>query len=151
MQGRSGLTGLRWRIRRGQKFSLVAEEAQVRESILESLRVLCETRLGTMLSCPDYGLPCLAESLVAQESTRLIAEALKRGIERFEPRLRLVRVRPLAPDGVVLRFEVTAQLAAAGRDSKRVSGGRQSSALGERPRVLQFNTHIDADKAIRLF
>lgn len=145
-----GLTGLRERIRTGQKFSPSAEEDQVREAILENLRALCGTRLGTMLSCADFGLPCLVESLVAQESTRLIADALKRSIDQYEPRLRAVRVRALQPEGVILHFEITAQLVATGADGTQKEGTRGRSALGQRPRMLQFSTHIDADKAIRV-
>ena len=65
----------------------------------------------------NYGLPSFAGSMISSIDPLQAAEQLRRAIERFEPRLRSVRVRPTPPvhetqrdTGAVLEFMIEADL-----------------------------------------
>jgi type VI secretion system protein len=87
-------------------------------SILDNLRRVLDTRAGSLVHMPDYGLPDLSG---VYRSLPLGAETLRAAVasamERYEPRLRDVRVIPLESKSYTgrLAFLVTAQLAAGGQ------------------------------------
>lgn len=65
----------------------------------------------------NYGLPSFAGNMIASIDPLQAAEQLRRAVERFEPRLRSVRVRPTPPvheaqrdTGAVLEFMIEADL-----------------------------------------
>jgi type VI secretion system protein ImpF len=65
----------------------------------------------------NYGLPSFAGSMISSIDPLQAAEQLRRAVERFEPRLRSVRVRPTPPvheaqrdTGAVLEFMIEADL-----------------------------------------
>ncbi|MBX3184470.1 MAG: type VI secretion system baseplate subunit TssE [Polyangiaceae bacterium] len=89
-------------------------EHEIRSSILEHLRLMCGTRMGSMLTCPDFGVMDPSDLVHAfPDATTLLARSLRVTIETYEPRLQNVRVRFVADEEVdlVLRFEVSAQIA----------------------------------------
>ena len=102
------------RIKSGPKgYDGRASDADLRDAVLEHLRVICTTRRGTMPVCPDYGVCDLTELLDASDDG--IAEmtrAIKETIDKYEPRLTNVRVtRDRSNEAnALLRFEITAQL-----------------------------------------
>ncbi len=89
-------------------------EHEIRSSILEHLRLMCGTRMGSMLTCPDFGVMDPSDLVHAfPDATTLLARSLRVAIETYEPRLQNVRVKFIADEGgdLVLRFEVSAQIA----------------------------------------
>jgi type VI secretion system protein len=108
-------------------------DRELRDAILEHLRNMCRTRLGTMASTPDFGLPDLTDTLHAHpETVRAFANALRHTIRKYEPRLTSVRVTPVEPEDndLCLRFIVTAEIA---------DGNRRSIA---------FETRVEASRRI---
>ncbi|HWL86525.1 MAG TPA: type VI secretion system baseplate subunit TssE [Polyangiaceae bacterium] len=85
----------------------------LRDAILSHLRVMCGTRIGTMRTRPDYGVPDVSEMVhsfpVALDA---LAKSLKETIEKYEPRLKNVRVRhiPSETPDLIVRFEITASM-----------------------------------------
>jgi type VI secretion system protein len=83
------------------------------DAILAHLRVLLNTRRGDCVTAPDYGVVDFAD--VASDwpgGVQQLARSMRATIQEHEPRLRNVAVRHVPDDGgLVLRFEVTAQLA----------------------------------------
>ena len=70
-------------------------EAQLDESIRGHLQVLLNSRQGSITHMPDYGLPDLSE-LYAElpDSLTSFSAAVAACIQRYEPRLNHVTVRP---------------------------------------------------------
>ena len=86
----------------------------LREDVLENLRELLRTRLGSSPSAGGYGLPDMTDLIRSTEDVSLIvARSLKVAIETFEPRLVNVRVThaPGETWDQQFRFEVSAQVA----------------------------------------
>jgi type VI secretion system protein len=109
-----------------------ATDAELRESVLDHLRVMCGTRQGTMLTCPDYGTATVSEMVHAfPDAIAEMARAMKHTITSYEPRLRNVRIVHIPTDDMTLRYEVHAQLC---RDSSSVP--------------VQFETSIDASRKV---
>jgi type VI secretion system protein len=85
----------------------------IRESVLESLRGICSTRLGSALANPELGIPDINEMFHAfPVAVQLIARSLRTTIEAHEPRLTNVRVRQMAEKegDLILRFEIIADM-----------------------------------------
>jgi type VI secretion system protein len=86
-------------------------ETDLRESVLEHLRVMCSTRVGTMATRPDFGICDLSELLRAYpEAINVMAKSLRHTIDTYEPRLANVRVNHSPSDDLILRFEITGDL-----------------------------------------
>lgn len=86
------------------------------ESVLTHLQKMLNTRQGNVLTLPDYGIPDLSEVVHSfPDSIVQMQEAIRTSIEKYEPRLRKVRVKYVDPgeDLLKLRFEITAQLVTA--------------------------------------
>lgn len=106
----------------------------LRASILQHLQAMCSTRLGSMLVRPDYGLPAISEMVHAfPDAATALANALANTIQKYEPRLCNVRVRPAKSEGhsLVLRFEVTATMRGNDADTP-----------------LRFTTSVDASRRV---
>jgi len=83
-----------------------------RDSILEHLRCLLNTRVGSVLTRPDYGLEPLAD-IMARSGKAGVVAAIRRLIETFEPRLEPgieIASFERATDPFVLRLEVVCRL-----------------------------------------
>lgn len=105
-------------------------DRETRDSVLEHLRVMCETRAGTMLSCPEYGTATVSEMVhsfpdAIQEMSRSIRETIK----NFEPRLSHVKITHIPAEDLSLRYEITAYLVTDG---------------GKVP--IQFETNLDPSR-----
>jgi type VI secretion system protein len=88
------------------------------DSVRRHLHRLLNTRRGSALSVPEYGVPEFSELLHSFPDAILdLTRAIKAGIERFEPRLSEVIVKHVpTPDSILtLRFEITARLVHEGR------------------------------------
>jgi type VI secretion system protein len=131
------MTTLLGRLRAAEKGpgSTRPEEA-VRASVLEHLRNMCSTRRGSMLARPDYGLPDIGELVHSfPEALTKIRDALLLTIQRYEPRLKNVRVTHVPSESLELlvRFEIRATLA----DSPRSP-------------PVRFETQLTASKAVEV-
>jgi type VI secretion system protein len=109
---------------------------QLAESVLRHLSNMLNTRHGHTLTLPDYGLPDLVDLFHAfPEAIGLMQKAIRDTIEKYEPRLRNVRINlaESEEDMLNLHFEVTAELVTA----------------QERASVL-FETSIDTAGQVRV-
>ncbi|MBK9118834.1 MAG: type VI secretion system baseplate subunit TssE [Phycisphaerales bacterium] len=81
---------------RGDRYrgSTVGEDLEaLMESIRRNLRRLLNARQGMCEAAPEYGLPTLSELIVGNQQYVLrVQDAIRTAIERYEPRLRRVRV-----------------------------------------------------------
>lgn len=105
-------------------------------SVLASVRRILNARQGSCPTRRDLGLPDLkAVAQEASDAIPAIGRAVKAQIERFEPRLRQVVVRPADPADTPgsLAFAISAVLADAAR-----------------PDALRFQAVIARDGQVRL-
>jgi type VI secretion system protein len=94
----------------------VANRADESESIVEHLRVLLNTRKGGSVTAPGFGVVDFTELVHSFPSAiQTLQASIRATVLEYEPRLRNVSVR-FTPDEdpLVLRFEITAQLAERG-------------------------------------
>lgn len=88
-------------------------DREIRESILQNLINMCCTRMGTMLTCPDYGIADVSEMIHSfPDAITLMAQTLRHTIQNYEPRLQNVQVVhiPSELNDLTLRFEVRARV-----------------------------------------
>lgn len=85
---------------------------ELRESILINLRQLLGTSIGSVPSAPDYGVSDIGEALHSGiEGQKIFLLALQRAIERYEPRLKAVRLTYQSPgDDFTIRIEIVGEL-----------------------------------------
>jgi type VI secretion system protein len=79
------------------------------ESVRRNIIRLLNARQGMSETVPDYGMPALADLLADSENVvRRVQEAIRTTIEKYEPRLRQVRVShsPDAGDRQTLVFRI---------------------------------------------
>jgi len=85
---------------------------QLADSVMRHLQRLLNTRQGHVSTQPEYGMPDFtdcAESL--PETLDRVRRAIKNSIEKYEPRLRRVRITHLpSEDSLNLHFSITGQL-----------------------------------------
>ncbi len=114
-----------------------------RDSDLESavtghLAQMLNTRQGSSLTCPDYGLIEVSEVLYDfPDAVGIMQRAIKNSIQQYEPRLKNVQVRHLKNEvaqEMVLQFEITAQL--------HLPDGRRQS--------LRFSTSVDGTGNVKV-
>jgi len=85
-------------------------DTETRESVLAHLKVICETRAGTMLSCPDYGTATVSEMVHSfPDAIAEMARAI-RTTQTYEPRLANVKLTHVPATDLTLRYEITAYL-----------------------------------------
>jgi type VI secretion system protein len=96
----------------GQLGVRVEDDDLVRQSIVASLRRLFGTFQGDASIDPGYGLPdIIGICRNLPEATEQMRVAIVTAIQKYEPRLRRVRVTPKPDaDGRILRFEIRAEL-----------------------------------------
>jgi type VI secretion system protein len=89
--------------------------SDVMDSIASHLRVLLNSRQGEAAVAPSYGVTDFASLVHSPQSPQALAASIRATILEFEPRLKNVSVRQVE-DGepLVLRFEITAAIAAKG-------------------------------------
>lgn len=111
-------------------------DQEVRESVLEHLRLMCTTRLGTMLTSPTFGVPDLSEIVHSfPDAITVMSRALKQSIADHEPRLKNVVIRhvPNEDSSLTLRFEITGTI-----------------LNGDGKAAVKFETTIDDRRAVRV-
>ena len=115
----------------------VEEPQRISDSVLEHLRRILNTRQGCVPIADDYGVPEFTEYLhLGSEAYRELEKVLRTTIQKYEPRLKGVRVSFIPEEedrlALLLQFQVVARLAS----DSRVQ--------------VQFETSIDGSGQIRL-
>ena len=117
----------------GARLSDVPESEHRLRSVLGNLGRLFNTRRGSLPHIPEFGLPDITDvSRAAPAEVEAIRRAIRESVERFEPRLRRVRVDQDASDSSspYLVFLLSAEIVPLGR--------------------VQFQTTIRADDLIEV-
>ncbi len=86
---------------------------RITDSVLNHLQRILNTRQGNVPIADDYGIPDFLDFLSSYpDSIREIERAIRSAIQKFEPRLRAVRVNflPQEEDALSLRFQIVAKL-----------------------------------------
>lgn len=113
-------------------------DADIEASVTEHVVRMLNTRQGSCLTCPDYGLIEVSEVLYDfPDAVGIVQRALKNSIQQYEPRLKNVQVRHVKNEYVhemVLQFEITAQL--------HLPDGRRQS--------LRFATTVDGSGNVKM-
>jgi type VI secretion system protein len=106
--------------------------------VTEHVVRMLNTRQGSCLTCPDYGLIEVSEVLYDfPDAVGIVQRALKNSIQQYEPRLKNVQVRHVKNEYVhemMLQFEITAQL--------HLPDGRRQS--------LRFATTVDGSGNVKM-
>ncbi|MGH1345480.1 MAG: type VI secretion system baseplate subunit TssE [Nannocystales bacterium] len=89
--------------------SRAADEVQ---SIIGNLRAILNTRVGDAPAAPDFGVIDLCDLYHDfPNATQFLQRSIRETIQKFEPRLTSVRVRPAASDDpLTLVFDISARL-----------------------------------------
>jgi type VI secretion system protein len=115
------------RIRNGERDAprRGAEDPQkISDSVLEHLRRILNTRQGCVPIADDYGVPEFTEYMhLGAEAYREIEKILRNTIQKYEPRLKGVRVSFLPEEedrlALHLQFHITAKLSSDPRTQVR--------------------------------
>jgi|SRR6187551_596553 type VI secretion system protein len=84
---------------------------ETRDSVLRHLKMICETRAGTMLSCPAYGTATVSEMVHSfPDAIAEMAGAIRATIKEYEPRLSNLKIVHIPAEDLTLRYEISAQL-----------------------------------------
>jgi type VI secretion system protein len=112
-------------------------EREIRDSILENLVHMCRTRMGTMLTCPDYGIADVSEMIHSfPDAITIMAQSLRHTIQTYEPRLQNVQVIHVPADllDLTLRFEIRARVV--------LEGGSKTA--------VKFETSLDTSRRLTI-
>jgi type VI secretion system protein len=115
-----------------------SRDSDTESSVTQHLARMLNTRQGSCLTCPDYGLIEVSEVLYDfPDAIGIMQRALKNTIQTYEPRLKNVQVRHLKSEvgnEMSLSFEITAQL--------QLPDGRRQS--------LRFSTAVDGSGNVKV-
>lgn len=114
------------------------KDQDLEQAVVTHLVRMLNTRQGSSLTCPDYGLIEVSEMLHDfPDAIGIVQRAIKNSIQNYEPRLKNVQVRHLKNEvtgNMVLEFEITGQL--------HYPDGRRSP--------LRFSTAVDQSGNVKL-
>jgi type VI secretion system protein len=114
------------------------KDSDVETAVSRHIAQMLNTRAGSALTCPDYGLVEVSEVIHDfPDAIGIVQRAIKNSIQTYEPRLKNVQVRHLKSDLVhtmILEFEITAQL--------QLPDGRRQS--------LRFSTSVDNSSNVKM-
>ncbi len=98
-------------------FNQMTEDEKLRSSIIENLKMVLQTRRGSVMHLPDFGIPDIRQIYFDEGSIESVPDMIKETILKYEPRLKNVRVQRKDFDEKNLRIslEIAAQI-------KEVSG-----------------------------
>jgi type VI secretion system protein len=89
-------------------------DTDLESAIASHLTQMLNTRQGSCITCPDYGLIEVSEVLYDfPDAVGIMQRALKTSIQQYEPRLKNVQVRHLKGDDtsqLTLQFEIAGQV-----------------------------------------
>src|SRR6185369_8890002 len=89
-------------------------DTDIESAVSAHISRMLNTRMGSCLTCPDYGLIEVSEILYDfPDAVGIMQRAIKNSIQTYETRLKNVQVRHIKNEGaheMILQFEITAQL-----------------------------------------
>ncbi|NLY28301.1 MAG: type VI secretion system baseplate subunit TssE [Alcaligenaceae bacterium] len=98
-------------------------DRQLRESVVQHLRRLLNTRAGSVPIDPGYGMPDMSNiaGSFALGTTEFLSEALIRQVSRYEPRLTdpRIEVEKENRDVITLRFALSGYVASGRGEAKK--------------------------------
>jgi type VI secretion system protein len=89
------------------------DPGKVTDSVIGYLQRILNTKQGNVPIAGDYGLPDFSDLVYAfPESIRDIEKAIRQAIQKYEPRLKTVRINYVQQeeDVLTLRFQIIAKL-----------------------------------------
>ncbi len=113
-----------------------ADSKMIISSIHRHLQLVLNTRQGSVPIADDYGIPDMTDFMSSYpESLRNLEKSIRQTIQKFEPRLKGVRVSFVQDneDLLSLSFKIIAQL-----------------ALEKEKKPIIFESQIDADGKVKL-
>ncbi|UQA55631.1 type VI secretion system baseplate subunit TssE [Polyangium aurulentum] len=114
------------------------KDQDLEQAVIAHLGRMLNTRQGSSLTCPDYGLIEVSEVLHDfPDAVGIVQRAIKNSIQQYEPRLKNVQVRHVkneAMGSMVLEFEITGQI--------HYPDGRRSG--------LRFSTAVDQSGNVKV-
>ncbi|HVJ89323.1 MAG TPA: type VI secretion system baseplate subunit TssE [Labilithrix sp.] len=114
----------------------VTGDEEVRAAVLDHLRAMFLTRVGSALASPEYGMISVTDIVHScPDAINDVVRSIQQSIRRFEPRLANVVVKHVgreATDGTI-RFEITGEV---------VDGARRTS--------VKFETTINASRDVHV-
>jgi type VI secretion system protein len=91
-------------------------DQETRDSVLQHLSAICETRAGTVLTCPEFGTATVSEMVHSfPDAIAEMARSIRATIREYEPRLQNVMIVHIPAEDLTLRYEITANLVSEGR------------------------------------
>lgn len=113
-------------------------DSDVESAVSMHIVRMLNTRQGSCLTCPDYGLIEVSEILYDfPDAVGIMQRAIKNSIQTYEPRLKNVQVRHIKSDAageLILQFEISAQL--------NLPDGRRQA--------LRFTTAVDGSGNVKM-
>lgn len=113
-------------------------DQDVEAAIMTHLGHMLNTRQGSSLTCPDYGIAEISDVIHDfPDAIGIMQRAIKNSILTYEPRLKNVQVRHIkneATHSMILEFEITAQL--------QLADGRKQA--------VRFGTSMDNNGNVKL-
>jgi len=114
------------------------KDQDLEQAVISHLSRMLNTRQGSSLTCPDYGLIEVSEMLHDfPDAVGIVQRAIKNSIQQYEPRLKNVQVRHIKNEvlgTMYLEFEITGQL--------HYPDGRRSG--------LRFSTSVDGSGNVKI-
>lgn len=113
----------------------VVPDEEIRVAILDHLREMFLTRIGTALTAPDYGIVSVTDIVHScPDAVQDVLKSIRHSIKTYEPRLVNVNVKHVGgADGrdANIRFEISGDI---------LNGGRRAP--------VKFQTMIDAARTV---
>lgn len=93
-------------------FDHLTEDEKLRNSIVENLKMVLQTRRGSVKHLPDFGIPDIRQIYFDEGTIDSVPNQIRDTILKYEPRLKEVRVRKKEFDERNLRIslEIQAQI-----------------------------------------
>jgi len=93
-------------------FDNISEEEKLRRSIVENLKLVLQTRQGSVLHLPDFGIPDIRQIYFDEGTIDSVPKKISDTILKYEPRLVDVRVKKKDFDDRNLRItlEISAKI-----------------------------------------
>jgi type VI secretion system protein len=93
-------------------FERMTEDEKLRSSIVENIKMILQSRRGSITHLPDFGLPDIRQIYFDEGSIDSVPNMIKETILKYEPRLQDVRVRRknFDPNNLRLSLEIDAKI-----------------------------------------
>ena len=93
-------------------FDNLDEEYKVRQSIIENLKMILQTRKGSVQHLPDFGMPDFMITYYEDRDTAPFIKQTQETILKYEPRINKVSIsnKKFDPENMRLELKINAQI-----------------------------------------